>query len=59
MIDPTLLRDFDGWVQSDYHQLWIDVIKTYARKVIFLDGWMYSVGCVWEYLAALERGFRP
>jgi hypothetical protein len=52
LIDPTALRDIEGWVQDDYRVLWARVIEQYAESVVFLDGWQYSSGCTYEFLVA-------
>lgn len=54
VIDPTGLVDVPGWAQDDYHALWIAVIEAYARVVVFVDDWQYSVGCTKEFEAALR-----
>jgi hypothetical protein len=35
-----------------YHRFWTIVIQRHARRVIFLDGWEFSLGCVLEFEAA-------
>lgn len=45
-----------AWKQSDYHSFWTDVIRRFARTVVFADGWQYSAGCALEYFAAFECG---
>ena len=58
VIDPTALLDIDGWGQRDYHSLWIEVLRTYANRVIFLDGWMQSwaaSGSTWQRLLSESR----
>jgi hypothetical protein len=52
LIDPTALKDIEGWSQDDYRVLWAKVIEEYARTVVFLDGWQYSNGCAYEFLIA-------
>ncbi len=56
VIDPTGLVDVPGWAQDDYHALWIAVIEAYARVVVFVDDWQYSVGCTKEFDAAVRLG---
>jgi hypothetical protein len=56
VIDPTGLVDVPGWAQDDYHALWIAVIEAYARVVVFVDEWQYSVGCTKEFEAAARLG---
>lgn len=52
LIDPTALKDIEGWIQDDYRVLWGKVIEQYAGTVVFLDGWQYSNGCAYEFLVA-------
>lgn len=59
LIDPTALKDIDGWTQDDYRVLWAKVIKQYAGTVVFLDGWQYSNGCAYEFLIANGMSRRP
>jgi hypothetical protein len=59
LIDPTALRDIEGWVQDDYRVLWGKVIERYADTVVFLDGWQYSNGCAYEFLVANRMTPRP
>jgi len=56
VIDPTALPDVPGWGQPDYRYFWGEVIRRYASKVVFRGGWMYSNGCVYEFLIATESG---
>jgi len=52
VIDPTWLEQVPGWNQSDYHSLWSQVIERYARRIIFINDWQYSVGCSIEFAVA-------
>lgn len=54
VIDPTALMDVPGWEQNDYHELWVAVIDQYAKMILFVDDWQYSVGCTKEFHAALR-----
>jgi hypothetical protein len=54
VIDPTALKDIDGWTQDDYRYLWARVIKRYATTVVFIDGWQYSNGCSYEFLVSYQ-----
>lgn len=54
VIDPTALKDIDGWTQDDYRYLWAKVIEQYATTVVFIDGWQYSNGCSYEFLVAYQ-----
>ncbi len=56
VIDPTGLVDVPGWVQDDYHALWVAVIEAYAGVVVFVDDWQFSVGCTKEFEAAVRLG---
>lgn len=59
LMDPTALKDIDGWVQDDYRVLWAKVIEQYAGTVVFLDGWQYSNGCAYEFLVGNGMPHRP
>jgi hypothetical protein len=50
------LEDVEGWEQPDYHTFWLDVIDTFAREVVFCDGWHFSTGCCIELARAHSRG---
>lgn len=53
LIDPTTLDlDQEGWNQDDYRYFWGEVIKQYAAKVVFVEGWQHSAGCAYEFLIA-------
>jgi len=52
LIDPTALKDIEGWIQNDYRYFWAKVIEQYADTVVFLDGWQFSNGCAYEFLIA-------
>ncbi len=54
VIDPTALKDIDGWTQNDYRYLWAKVIEEYATTVVFIDGWQYSNGCSYEFLVSYQ-----
>jgi len=54
VIDPTALKDIDGWTQNDYRYLWAKVIEQYATTVVFIDGWQYSNGCSYEFLVSYQ-----
>lgn len=59
LIDPTALKDIQGWGQDDYRVLWAKVIERFASMVIFLDGWQYSNGCAYEFLVSIRLVRRP
>jgi hypothetical protein len=54
VINPTKLKDIEGWSQDDYRYLWGRVIEQYAGTVIFIDGWQYSNGCSYEFLVSQQ-----
>ena len=54
VIDPTALKDIEGWTQNDYRDLWSKVIGEYAKTVVFIDGWQYSNGCSYEFLVSYQ-----
>jgi hypothetical protein len=56
VIDPTVVADLPGWTQDDYRHLWARVIERYAGIVVFMNGWQYSNGCVYEFLTAQRSG---
>jgi hypothetical protein len=56
VIDPTVFEGSPSWTQVDYRELWADVIRQYARKVVFYDGWEFSHGCAYEFLIAITDG---
>lgn len=58
LIDPTALKDIEGWDQADYRVLWAKVIEHYANTVVFLDGWQYSNGCAYEFLVSNQLDSR-
>lgn len=59
LIDPTALKDIEGWIQDDYRYFWAKVIEQYAGTVVFLNGWQYSNGCAYEFLIANQVSPRP
>jgi hypothetical protein len=58
IIEPTSLRDVEGYEQPDYHRLWCALIERHASVVVFNDGWQYSTGCVTEFATAALSGLR-
>src|SRR5258705_4344875 len=54
VIDPTAVGPRRRWQQRDWRFFWKEVIQRYARRVVFVDGWEYSSGCVYEYLTAVR-----
>ena len=55
LIDPTVFN-WPEWTQDDYRYFWGKVIERYVKTVIFMDGWQYSSGCVFEFLTAVQTG---
>ena len=45
-----------GWSQEKYLQLWSDFIEKHVDRILFLENWESSVGCVTEYCRAVEHG---
>ncbi len=56
VIDPTAVGDLPGWTQADYRVFWGRVIERYVETAVFRDGWQYSSGCAYEFLAASTAG---
>ena len=54
VIDPTELEEVPGWGQHDYHYYWTQVIGRFAERVVFVDGWEFSIGCTIEFAEALK-----
>jgi len=55
VIEPGSLQ-VTGWKQTDYHLLWVRVIERFIARLIMLDGWQFSTGCVIEFYEAIKRG---
>jgi len=54
VIDPAAFPPMVGWSQEDWLALWSAVIARYASKVVFVDDWQFSNGCVEEYVLAAK-----
>ncbi|RPH31155.1 MAG: hypothetical protein EHM93_14715 [Bacteroidales bacterium] len=54
IIEPASL-EVDEWTQPDYLYYWGQVIIKFVRKIVFLDGWNYSNGCIFEYYIGLKN----
>jgi len=52
--DP--LNQRRNWSQSEYLDFWKLVISKKCHAVYFNDGWQFSNGCTFEYLAGLTAG---
>lgn len=46
----------NDWTQDDYLYYWSEIINRHAYKIVFIDGWFYSKGCIYEYLIGLNKG---
>jgi hypothetical protein len=55
IIEPASF-DVAGWTQHDYLFYWGEVIRKFVKKIVFLDGWNYSNGCIYEYYIGLING---
>lgn len=44
------------WTQPDYLYYWGQIITKCVRKIVFLDGWSFSNGCIYEYYIGLKNG---
>ena len=44
------------WSQSEYLGFWEEVIQRKCHAVYFNEGWEFSNGCTFEYLAGLKAG---
>ena len=45
-----------GWSERDYLDLEIPLIENKINRILFVDGWEYSGGCIEEYLVAQQKG---
>jgi hypothetical protein len=45
-----------NWSQSEYLDFWNLVIVRKCNAVYFNEGWQFSNGCTFEYLAGLKAG---
>lgn len=52
--DPLNLKR--NWSQSEYLEFWRMVIERKCHAVCFNEGWEFSNGCTFEYLAGLQAG---
>jgi hypothetical protein len=55
VIEPASYEN-EEWSQHDYLYYWSSIISKYVYKIICMDGWEYSRGCVFEYLCGRELG---
>jgi len=57
VVEPvTFVRP--SWSQSDFYFFWGEVIRRFVDRVIFMDGWESSRGCVWEFYTATSKHIR-
>jgi hypothetical protein len=56
IIDPTAVGPIDHWTQVDWVQFWEAVIRQFAKRAVFVDGWEFSYGCTREFLTAVRKG---
>ena len=54
--DPLNLKR--NWSQSEYLDFWNLVISRKCHAVYFNEGWQFSNGCTFEYLAGLRAGVK-
>lgn len=54
--DPLNLKR--NWSQSEYLDFWNLVISKKCHAVCFNEGWQFSNGCTFEYLAGLKAGIQ-
>jgi uncharacterized protein DUF4406 len=47
-----------NWSQVEYLDFWKMVIVTKCHAVCFNEGWQFSNGCTFEYLAGLKAGLQ-
>ncbi len=55
IIEPASF-DVNGWTQPDYLYYWGRLIEEYIDKIIFMNEWYYSNGCIYEYYVGLKKG---
>jgi hypothetical protein len=55
LIEPASLHIIN-WTQNDYYCFWTEVMKRFISRMISIDGWQYSIGCVVEYHHAVHFG---
>lgn len=56
-IDPSRLMVAE-WSQDDYVQLWRSVLETRVERVALSPNWVYSLGCLEEYMTASVKGVK-
>ena len=57
VIDPTTVGPTTWrWRQGEWRLFWENVIERYVKRVVLVDGWEYSNGCVHEFWVASRSG---
>ncbi|MFZ4856778.1 MAG: hypothetical protein ACOYL3_10315 [Desulfuromonadaceae bacterium] len=57
VIEPASLH-ISCWKQNDYYLFWTELMRRFVSRVIALDGWQYSIGCVIEFHHAIKCGIQ-
>jgi len=57
VIEPASLY-IPEWSQVDYINYWIEIIENFVEKIILVDGWQFSLGCVKEFSFATARNYQ-
>ncbi len=57
VIEPASLY-IPEWNQVDYINYWIEIIENFVGKIILVDGWQFSLGCVKEFSFAAIRNYQ-
>lgn len=55
VIEPASLH-ITSWDQQDYHRFWTETLRRFVSRVVLIDGWQYSIGCVIEFHYAVQCG---
>jgi hypothetical protein len=55
VIEPATL-EVSGWGQTDYVSFWLKVIDAFARELVMVPQWQYSLGCGAEFRHAISTG---
>lgn len=55
VIEPASLH-ITTWDQQDYHRFWTETLRRFVSRVVIIDGWQYSIGCVIEFHYAVQCG---
>lgn len=57
VIEPASLH-IPSWTQKEYYLFWTELMRRFVSRVVALDGWQYSIGCVIEFHHAIECGIQ-